>query len=457
MNQEKTSYDLVVIGAGSGGVRAARMAAGFGAKVAVIEDRYLGGTCVNVGCVPKKLYVYGSSFSETWSDAAGYGWQSESPTFDWPTLRDNKIKEISRLNGIYDKLLENSGAELIHGRGRILDPHRVAVGERVLDTQRILIATGGWPRMPEMPGIDLALSSNEIFDLPELPKRILVVGGGYIAVEFAGIFAGLGVQTILSYRGPNILKEFDREIVEQLVTEMPKKGVEVRLNHKLYGFEKTDSGISVSHSGEDSLEVDAVLMAVGRVPNTFGLGLENTDVSVREDGTIEVFDHFQTREPSVYAVGDVTGTVALTPVALAEGMALAKYLFDGALKAEVDYDHLPTTIFSQPNIGTLGLSEEAVIARGMRARVYTSRFRPMKHTLSGRDEQSLFKLIVDDASDQILGLHILGPDAGEILQGFAVALKAGATKAVFDATIGIHPTAAEELVTMREPTRLVGG
>ena len=451
-----SEYHLVVIGAGSGGVRAARMAAGFGAKVAVIEDRYLGGTCVNVGCVPKKLYVFGSSFAETLIDARGYGWQTADTAFDWPTLRDNKIKEISRLNAVYDKLLESSGAELINGRGRILDSNRVQVNDRILSTQRILIATGGWPRQPEMPGIELAMTSNEIFDLPELPKKILVVGGGYIAVEFAGIFAGLGVETVLSYRGAQLLKEFDREIVDQLVLEMQAKGIEVRFEHRLQGFAKQADRIAVQHSDDDELLVDAVLMAVGRVPNTFGLGLENTAVSCREDGTIEVFDNFQTREPSIYAVGDVTGTMALTPVALAEGMALAKHLFAGLPTAAVDYAHLPTTIFSQPNIGTLGLSEEQVLAQGIRARVYVSRFKPMKHTLSGRIEQSIFKLIVDDATDAVIGLHLLAPDAGEILQGFAVALKAGATKATFDATIGIHPTAAEEFVTMREPVRVIG-
>jgi len=283
-----------------------------------------------------------------------------------------------------------------------------------------------------------------------------VVGGGYIAVEFAGIFAGLGVQTTLSYRGPHLLKEFDREIVETLIAEMQNKGVEVRLNHRLYGIEKTDAGLVFDHSDDDALVSDEVLMAVGRVPNTFGLGLENTEVQTRQDGTLVVGENFQTDEPSIYAVGDVTGTVALTPVALAEGMALSKYLFAKAPSASVDYDHLPTTIFSQPNVGTLGLSEEAVIKAGIRARVYVSRFRPMKHTLSGRSEQSVFKLIVEDATDRILGLHLLSPDAGEMLQGFAVAVKAGATKAVFDATIGIHPTAAEEFVTMREPTRVIG-
>jgi glutathione reductase (NADPH) len=451
-------YDLVVIGAGSGGVRAARIAAGFGARVAVVEDRYLGGTCVNVGCVPKKLYVYGSSFSESIKDAVGYGWDTSISGFDWARLRDNKVIEISRLNSIYNRLLEDSGAELVNGRGSIVDSNTVKVGKRLLSTKRILIATGGWPRQPDMPGIELTKTSNEIFDLDSLPKRILVVGGGYIAVEFAGIFAGLGVETIMSYRGPNLLKEFDREIVNQLIEEMKHKGVDVRLNDRLFGFERMGHRIRVDHSGHDDEElvVDEVLMAVGRVPNTSGLGLENTQVTTRGDGSIEISENFQTNDPSIYAVGDVTGSVALTPVALAEGMALARHLFGGAESARVDYDLIPTTIFSRPNIGTLGLSEDKVAARGMHAKVFVSRFKPMKHTLSGRQEQSIFKLIVDAKSDRIIGLHLLAPDAGEILQGFAVALKARATKADFDRTIGIHPTAAEEFVTMREPTRVIG-
>lgn len=453
-----SKYDLVVIGAGSGGVRAGRMAASFGAKVAVIEDRYLGGTCVNVGCVPKKLYVFGSGFSETIEDARGYGWNVINHGFDWPRLRDNKIREINRLISIYNSLLQGSGAELIDGRGTIIDSNTVRVGDRVLHTQRILIATGGWPRQLVMPGIELTKTSNEIFDLEKLPERILVVGGGYIAVEFAGIFAGMGVQTTLSYRGPNLLKEFDREIVNQLIDEMKAKGVDVRLDHRLFGFEAITEGIRVNHSGHEDNEliVDDVLMAVGRVPNTMGLGLENTQVTTRDDGTIEVFENFQTKEPSIYAVGDVTGTVALTPVALAEGMALAKHLFAGESSADVDYALIPTTIFSQPNIGTIGVSEEEVIASGRRAKVFVSRFKPMKHTLSGRLEQSIFKLIVDEDTDKILGLHLLAPDAGEILQGFGVALKANATKEHFDQTIGIHPTAAEEFVTMRDPIRIIG-
>ncbi|MDC1208638.1 glutathione-disulfide reductase [Litorivicinus sp.] len=451
-----SDYDLVVIGAGSGGVRAARIAAGLGARVAILEDRYLGGTCVNVGCVPKKLYVYGSSFSETFLDARGYGWKTPEVAFDWPTLRDNKINEIKRLNAVYDKLLVSSGAELISGRGKIIDPHHVAVNDLMLSTDRILVATGGWPRVPDIPGIELTMTSNEIFDLDTLPNRILVVGGGYIAVEFAGIFAGLGVETILSYRGPHILKEFDREIAGQLAVEMEARGIDVRLDHRLLGFSRSDGRIHVKHAGEDDLDVDAVLMAVGRVPNTLELGLENTDVRTRSDGTIQVLKNFQTNEPSIYAVGDVTGTIALTPVALAEGMALAHHLFQDKPEALVDYGSIPTTIFSQPNIGTIGMSEEDVLADGRTARVYVSRFKPMKNVLSGRQEQSIFKLIVDDQSDRILGLHILAPDAGEILQGFAVAIKAGATKAIFDSTIGIHPTSAEELVTMREPTRVLG-
>jgi len=454
-----SQYDLVVIGAGSGGVRAARMAASFGARVAVIEDRYLGGTCVNVGCVPKKLYVYGSSFSEAITDASGYGWDLKNNGFNWSKLRDKKIDEINRLNIIYDDLLSNSGSELFFCRGKIIDPHTVSVGTHSLSTQRILIATGGWPRAPDMPGMELTKTSNEIFDLQDLPNRILIVGGGYIAVEFAGIFAGLGVETTLSYRGPNLLKDFDREIVNQLIEEMKNKGVDVRLNHRLFGFEQVADGIRVDHSDEKDYDliIDDVLMAVGRVPNTSNLGLENTAITTRLDGSIEVFDNFQTKEPSIYAIGDVTGGMALTPVALAEGMALAKYLFADEPAAVVDYDLIPTTIFSQPNIGVIGLSEEQVILKGHHAKVFVSRFRPMKHTLSGRQEQSLFKLIVDAESDRVLGLHMLSPDAGEILQGFGVALKAGATKSDFDRTIGIHPTAAEELVTMREPARIVGG
>ena len=453
-----SEYDLVVVGAGSGGVRTARMASDFGAKVAIVEDRYLGGTCVNVGCVPKKLYVYGSGFSETLVDAQGYGWQTSTTAFSWETLRDNKIKEIRRLNDIYDRILRNSGAELIDGRGSIVNSNTVKVRDRILQTNQILIATGGWPRQPKIPGIELTKTSNEIFDLGKIPDRILIVGGGYIAVEFAGIFAGLGVKTTLSYRGPNLLKDFDREIVIALIEEMKHKGVVVRLDHKVTGFEQVNHGIRVNTSchDDDELVVDEVLMAIGRVPNTQGLGLKNTQVSTRDDGTIEVFKNFQTKDPTIYAVGDVTGTVALTPVALAEGTALAKYLFSDEKTAVVDYDSIPTTVFSQPNIGTLGLTEEEVLVSGIEAKVFVSRFKPMKHSLSGRAEQSVFKLIVNAKNDQILGLHILAPDAGEILQGFAVAIKAGAKKQHFDCTIGIHPTAAEEFVTMREPTRIIG-
>ena len=451
-------YDLVVIGAGSGGVRAARLASDFGAKVAIIEDRYLGGTCVNVGCVPKKLYVYGSAFGEGLVDAQGYGWNTNKTAFSWETLRDNKSIEINRLNYIYDQILKKSGAELIDGHGSIINSETVKVGERILKTNQILIATGGWPRQPKLLGIELTKTSNEIFDLDKIPNRILIIGGGYIAVEFAGIFAGLGVETTLSYRGPNLLKDFDREIVNGLIKEMERKGVDVRLDHQVIGFEKMDQGIQVHTSGrnEDELVVDEVLMAIGREPNTRGLGLENTQVSTRDNGAIEVFKNFQTKDPTIYAVGDVTGNVALTPVALAEGTALAKYLFNGEEAAIVDYDLIPSTVFSQPNVGTLGLTEEEVLARGIRAKIFVSQFKPMKHSLSGRKEQSIFKLIVSAESDEILGLHILAPDAGEILQGFAVAVKAGAKKQHFDCTIGIHPTAAEEFVTMREPTRIIG-
>lgn len=453
-----SKFDLVVIGAGSGGIRCARMASRYGAKVAIIEDRYLGGTCVNVGCVPKKLYVYGSSFGDMFEDAKGYGWSATDIVFAWETLRDQKIREINRLNDIYKTILEDSDVHLVIGRGHIIDPHHVRVNDSILNTSRIVIATGGWPSKPKIPGIELAKTSNDIFDLERLPKKILVVGGGYIAIEFAGIFNALGVKTILSYRGPDILKNFDSEIVDNLLIEMEKNGVDIRFNHNLYGLIQHESGqIKLDHSDVDELLVDEVLLAIGRVPNTEGLGLENTSVTTRDNGSIEVFDHFRTCDESIFAIGDVTGTIALTPVALVEGETLARYLFNRESNISVDYSEIPTTIFSQPNIGTIGLSEEKVLELGFEADVYVSEFKPMRLSLSNRNQKNIFKLLVECNTGRVLGLHILASDAGEILQGFAVALKAGATKADFDRTIGIHPTAAEELVTMRHPTRTIGG
>ncbi|UHQ55961.1 MULTISPECIES: glutathione-disulfide reductase [Microbulbifer] len=445
-------FDLFVIGAGSGGVRASRMAATAGMRVAVAEDRYMGGTCVNVGCVPKKLFVYASAFSEDFEDSVGFGWQPGKPSFDWATLRDNNAAEIGRLNGIYRNLLANSGVQTFDARARLTGPHTVAVGDQEFSAERILVATGSWPFVPEIPGREYAITSNEIFSLQSFPQRILVVGGGYIAVEFAGIFAGLGAETHLSYRRELFLRGFDREIREFARGEIGKKGVRLHFNHQVTSIEKQDDGSLLVHSGDGApLNVDAVLFATGRRPNTAELGLGELGVVMHRDGTISVDDNFCTNVRSVYALGDVTGEPQLTPVALAEAMALVKHFQTGET-AEIDYNNIPTAVFCQPNIGTVGLSEEEARDSGLQVTIFKSEFRPMRHTVSGRDERTLMKLVVDSSTDRVLGAHMVGPDAGEIIQGIAVALKAGATKATFDQTIGIHPTAAEEFVTMRTPS-----
>ncbi len=442
-------YDLFVIGAGSGGVRAARMSASFGARVAVAEDRYMGGTCVNVGCVPKKLYVYASEFGHAFEDAQGFGWQSQRPEFVWATLRDNKKQEISRLNAIYNNLLEGANVDVIDGRGRIVDPHTVEVNGQQYSTEKILIATGGWPFVPEFPGSELAVTSNEIFDLEQLPERVVVVGGGYIAVEFAGIFNGLGAQVTQLYRGPLFLRGFDQDIREHAAKEIASSGVDLRFDSQVRSIERGASGLVLTLEDGTQLEADAVLYATGRQPHLEGLGLKNTGVQLNDNGTVAVDPFLQTSEPSVYALGDVIGGMELTPVALAEGMAFARRQYM-PMEADVDYDFIPTAVFSQPNIGTVGFTEEEARKEFGEITLFKSEFRPMKHTISGREERTFMKLIVDTASDRVVGVHMMGPDAGEIVQGIAIAMKAGATKAVFDATIGIHPTAAEEFVTMRE-------
>lgn len=443
-------FDLFVIGAGSGGVRAARMAAGFGARVAVAEDRYMGGTCVNVGCVPKKLYVYASEYGKHFVDAQGFGWHASVPPFDWETLRDNKRNEIARLNAIYNKLLDAVDATVMDGRASIVDPHTVSVNGRLYTTERILIATGGWPHIPPFPGSDLAITSNEIFDLEHFPKRLVVVGGGYIAVEFAGIFNGLGARVTQLYRGPLFLRGFDVDIRAHAAQEIRKTGVDLRFEANVASIKGSRSGLQVTLTDGSQLPADAVLYATGRRPHLQGLGLENVNVALTESGTIAVDSHFRTSEPSIFALGDVTGGMELTPVALAEGMAFARREF-GRMQASPEYDFIPTAVFCQPNIGTVGFTEDEARAEFGDIDIYKSTFRPMKHTISGRDERSFMKLIVDRASDRVVGVHMVGPDAGEIMQGIAIAMKAGATKAVFDNTIGIHPTAAEEFVTMREP------
>ena len=444
-------YDLFVIGAGSGGVRAARMAASMGVKVAVAEDRHIGGTCVNVGCVPKKLFVYASQFGEEFEQAAGFGWQVGSRQFNWATLRDNKNAEIERLNGIYRNLLSNSGCELIEGRATLKDAHTVSVGTQQFTAQRILIATGGWPFIPDIPGREHAISSNEVFYLEQFPKRVLVVGGGYIAVEFASIFAGLGVDTKQIYRGELFLRGFDQEVRQFTAQEMAKKGVKLAFNTDISQIDKLpDGSLNVTYNDGSSEQTDCVLYATGRTPKVTGLGLENTAIKQKDNGAIIVNDEYQTNEPSIYAIGDVIDRLQLTPVALAEGTELVRRLYSKA-GPKVDYFYIPTAVFSQPNIATVGFTEEEAKMNFDEIEVFKSDFRAMKHTLGGGDERTFMKLIVDKATDRVVGVHMVGPDAGEIIQGIAIALKAGATKQIFDATIGIHPTAAEEFVTMREP------
>jgi glutathione reductase (NADPH) len=443
-------YDLFVIGAGSGGVRAARMSATYGAKVAIAEDRYYGGTCVNVGCVPKKLFVYASHFPEDFETAKGFGWTIEKVRFDWRRLLTGKNKEIERLNGVYKRILDGAGVEIIDGHATIVDEHTVSINNEKITAERILIATGGWPSVPEFPGREHVITSNEAFFLNKLPERIIVVGGGYIAVEFAGIFHGMGVDTTLVYRGPLFLRGFDKDLRETLADEMRKKGINLMFNNNIERIEKTDSRYSAHFTNHQILDTDLIMYATGRSPNTKNLGLENVDVKLDKNGAVIVNEHYRTSVPSIYAVGDVTDRVNLTPVALAEGMALARHLFDNQ-KTAVDYTDIPTCVFSQPNLGTVGLTEEQAREKYGEVVIYKSRFKPMKLSLSDSEERTFMKLIVDKKSDRVVGVHMLGPDAGEIIQGIAIALKAGATKKTFDSTIGIHPTAAEEFVTMRTP------
>ena len=447
-------FDLFVIGAGSGGVRAARFAAGFGAKVAVAESRYLGGTCVNVGCVPKKLLVYGAHFAEDFEQASGFGWSLSEANFDWATLIANKDREIHRLNGIYRNLLVNSGVTLIEGHAKLTGPNEVEVNGQRHTAKHILIATGGWPQIPEIPGHELAISSNEAFFLKELPKRVLVVGGGYIAVEFAGIFHGLGAQTSLLYRGDMFLRGFDGAVRKHLHEELTKRGMDVQFNADIARIDKqADGSLKATLKDGRELEADCVFYATGRRPMLDNLGLENTGVKLDKRGFVQVDDLYQSTEPSILAIGDVIGRVQLTPVALAEGMAVARRLFKPEQYRPVDYRMIPTAVFSLPNIGTVGLSEEQAIEDGHKVQIFESSFRPMKLTLTECQERTLMKLVVDVDTEKVLGCHMVGPEAGEIVQGLAIALKAGATKQHFDETIGVHPTSAEEFVTMRTPVK----
>ncbi|MGH8720613.1 MAG: glutathione-disulfide reductase [Burkholderiales bacterium] len=442
----KFDFDLFTIGGGSGGVRASRVAASYGARVAVAEPGRFGGTCVNVGCIPKKLLAYAAHYREDFAVARSFGWTLGEPKFDWRTLLVNKDREIARLNGVYEGALTKAGAKIVRGRARLVDAHTVEVNGARHSARHILVATGAWPQVPQIPGRELAITSNAAFFLEELPRRALVVGGGYIALEFASIFNGLGVETTLAYRGPRLLRGFDADLGERLTEEMRKKGVAIRLQSNLARLEQ---GIRVVYEDGTAQDVDLVMFATGRKPNVAGLGLERAGVQLADGGAVKVNEYSQSSVASIHAIGDVTDRLNLTPVATAEGMALAKTLFRGE-PTPVDHVNVPTAVFSDPHLATVGLSEEAARRRYGDIDVYKTSFRALKLTLGAHEERTFMKLVVDAASQRVVGAHMLGPDAGEIIQGVAIAVKLGATKAQFDATVGIHPTAAEEFVTMRE-------
>ena len=447
----KFDYDLFVIGAGSGGVRAGRIAAKHGAKVAVAEEYRVGGTCVIRGCVPKKLLVYASKFAEEFEDAVGFGWTSQKVSFDWGQLIDNKNKEIDRLNQAYIRNLEASGAELIMERATIVDRNTVQLASgRKVTTKYILIATGATPFVPRhLPGHELAITSNEAFELERLPRRIVIVGGGYIAVEFAGIFNGLGVETILVYRGEQILRGFDDDLRSHLAVEMKKKGIEIKTNADLQMIERSGDGVRITMEDGSQIGAGQVMFATGRIPVALGLGLEEAGVELTMHGAVKVDEFSKSSVDSIYAVGDVTNRVNLTPVAIREGHAFADTVF-GNMPRAVDHTLVPSAVFSQPELGTVGLTEAQARKTHKAIDIYKTSFRPMKHTLSGRDERVLMKLVVDAETDKVLGCHIAGEGAGEMAQLLGIAVTCGATKAQFDATLAVHPTASEELVTMRE-------
>ncbi|KPK06031.1 MAG: glutathione reductase [Betaproteobacteria bacterium SG8_39] len=447
---EDRNVDLFVIGGGSGGVRAARFAAGFGARVAIAEAGRFGGTCVNVGCIPKKLFSYAAHFRDDMHDAADFGWTVGETRFDWPTLIANKDREIARLNGVYERLLANAGVEILRGHARLADAHTVEVGGTRWQAKNILVATGSWPQMPSIPGAEHAISSNEAFALERLPQRAVVVGGGYIALEFASIFNGLGVETTLAYRGARLLRHFDAELGERIADELAKKGVRLRLNAAPLSITRSGNGtLEARFSEGPPVAADLVMFATGRVPNTHGLGLETAGVQCAADGRILVDRMLKSNIDSVYAIGDVANQHNLTPVATAEGMAVARTLFNNE-PTPMDYENIATAVFCNPNLATVGLSEAAARKRFAAVDVYRTSFRALKHTLGETDERLFMKLVVDATSARVVGAHMIGPEAGEIIQGVAIAVRLGATKAQFDATIGIHPTSAEEFVTLRE-------
>ncbi|WP_300301540.1 glutathione-disulfide reductase [Ferrovibrio sp.] len=445
-------FDLFVIGGGSGGVRAGRIAAGHGARVAVAEEYRYGGTCVIRGCVPKKLLVYGSEFSHAFEDAAGFGWSVGESRFDWPAMIAAKDREIGRLEKIYRGLFENAGAKTFDGRATLKDAHTVVVNDKAVTAGTILIATGGRPVKPAIPGAELMITSNEAFHLKEMPKRIIVIGGGYIACEFAGIFNGFGAKVTQLYRGEQILRGFDHDIRSHLAGELVKSGIDLKVKTDVTKIETVAGGLLVHLTDGSTMEVDAVMAATGRKPNTDGLGLEAVGVETDADGAVVVDHYSRSSVENIYAVGDVTNRINLTPVAIREGHAFADTVF-GNTPRKADHNDVPAAVFSQPSVGTVGLSEEDARKAYGEVDVYRTTFRPMRATVSGRDERILMKLVVDAKSDRVVGAHMVGPEAGEIIQGIAIAIKAKATKADFDATVGIHPTAAEEFVTLREKVK----
>ena len=443
-------FDLFVIGAGSGGVRAARIASSHGARVAVAEEYRVGGTCVIRGCVPKKLLVYGSHFAEDLADAQRFGWNTAGATFNWPTLRDNVAAEVDRLEGLYGQTLGNAKVEIFRQRAVIVGPNLVRLADGTeISAANILIATGAWPSIPDIPGAEYGITSNEVFHLEQLPKRAVIAGAGYIANEFAGIFNELGVEVTLVTRGDKMLRSYDQEIVEKLVGISREKGIDIRFNFKCPAIRKQADGSLLVESGDGSdVETDLVLFAIGRVPKTQDLGVETVGVALDKDGAVIVDDYNRTNVAGIYAVGDVTNRVQLTPVAIREGHAFADTLF-GNNPRTIDYASIPTAVFANPPIAGVGLTEEEARATLDEVKVYKSDFRAMKNVLAGRNERALYKMIVDGATDKVVGLHLIGPDSGEILQAAAIAVKAGLSKQAFDDTVALHPSMAEELVLMK--------
>ncbi len=441
-------YDLVTIGAGSGGVRASRLAGGYGARVAVCEEDRVGGTCVLRGCIPKKLLIYAAHYADYIEDSANYGWTIEGIAHDWKKLIKNKNIELDRLNRIYLSILKNNNVDLKEGRGLIIDEHTVEVGGNRITTENILIAVGGWPSMPAIPGIEYAITSNEALQLPALPKSMVIVGGGYIAVEFAGIFSGLGVEVTEIIRADKILRGFDIDMRVSLSEEMGKRGIKIKSEAEVLSIKKHQDNFSLQLKNGENIRTECVMYATGRKANTEGLGLDRAGVQLRNNGAIKVDDYNRTSQPNIFAVGDVTDRIQLTPVAIQEGHAFADMLFGGD-KRLTDYKNVPSAVFSTPPIATVGLTEEEAIAQYGKVDIYDSNFKPLVHTMSGRDERSLMKLIVDTKTDVVVGCHMMGTDSPEIIQGVAIAIKCGATKSQFDSTTGIHPSSAEEFVTMR--------